>query len=122
MKRDMGLVRSILLEIEQQEAGYVQYSSDIKKYAKDEINYHIYIMLQAGLLAGNSIESQASFIPRDFAGIHLTWQGHEFLESARDETRWEKAMNMVKSQGGSVTIGVLTQLLSSLMKEALGFH
>jgi len=50
----------------------------------------------------------------------LTWAGHEFAEAARDDTRWKNAMGLVKDKGGSVTIGVLTQLLISLMKSTSG--
>jgi hypothetical protein len=46
----------------------------------------------------------------------LTWQGHEFAEAARDETRWKKAMGMVADKGGSITLAVLQQLLISLMR------
>jgi hypothetical protein len=51
---------------------------------------------------------------------NLTWAGHEFADAARDETRWKKAMGFVKEKGGAVTIGVLTQLLISLMRGAFG--
>ena len=52
--------------------------------------------------------------------VNLTWEGHEFAEAARDETRWEKAMGIVTEKGGAITIDVLKNLLSSLMKAALG--
>ncbi len=52
----------------------------------------------------------------------LTWEGHEFSEAARDDTRWNKAMTVVKEQGGSITLGVLKQLLVSLMRNAFGLE
>lgn len=121
MKRDINLVRAILMEVEQQEAVDVQGGIHISNYPSDVINYHVYIMEQGGLLSGTALKSQASIIPR-FVGICLTWQGHEFLDAARDETRWRKAINIVQNQGNSVTVGVLIQLLSSLMKSSFGLH
>ena len=51
----------------------------------------------------------------------LTMEGHDFLESARDESRWNKAMKTVSEKGGgAISIGVLVQLLSALMKQQLG--
>jgi hypothetical protein len=50
----------------------------------------------------------------------LTWAGHEFADSARDEKRWRQAMGMVQGKGGSVTLSVLTDLLITLAKNALG--
>lgn len=121
MKRDIDLVRAILMEVEQQKAVDGQSGIHISNYSPDVINYHIYIMEQGGLLSGTALKTQASIIPR-FVNVCLTWQGHEFLDAARDETRWRKARNMVQNQGNSVTIGVLIQLLSSLMKSSFGLH
>jgi hypothetical protein len=50
----------------------------------------------------------------------LTWQRHEFLEAAREEGRWRKAMVIVRQKGGDVTLDVLMQLLTQLMKNTLG--
>lgn len=121
MQRDINLVRAILIEVEQQESIDVQGEIHVSNYSQDVINYHIYIMEQGGLLSGTALKNQSSIIPR-FVGVCLTWQGHEFLDAARDETRWKKAINMVQNHGNSVTIGVLIQLLSSLMKSSFGLH
>jgi Hypothetical protein (DUF2513) len=51
----------------------------------------------------------------------LTMAGHNFLEAANDETLWNKAMKTVSGKGGNVTVGVLTQLLSTLLKQSFGF-
>jgi Hypothetical protein (DUF2513) len=50
----------------------------------------------------------------------MTWKGHEFLDSARDESIWKETMGLVQEKGGSVAIGVLTQLLSSVAKQHFG--
>jgi hypothetical protein len=119
MKRDMDLVRDILMEVERQETVDVQGGIHVARCSPDTITYHIYIMEQGGLLSGIALKNQANIIPH-FSGVCLTWQGHEFLDAARNETRWKKAMTMVQRQGGSVTVGVLIQLLSSLMKSSFG--
>ena len=119
MKRDMNLIRSILLEIEKHcetQASKIH----IPDCSQDLINYHIYILVQGDLLLGVPIRDQRSTIPRDFVGLHLTWNGHEFLDAARDATHWKKAMNIVEEKGGSVTVGVLVQILASLLKLKFG--
>ena len=45
-------------------------------------------------------------------------EGHDFLEAAQDETLWQKAMTKVNKKGGAVTVGVLTQILSALVKQS----
>ncbi len=120
MQRNMHLVRSILMEIEKQDAGYTDNIIQIPEYPQNLINYHLYIMIQSKLLSGSPSKTQASPITHSFSGLQLTWQGHEFLDAARDETRWKSAMSTVQEKSGSVTVGVLIQLLSSLMKHSLG--
>jgi hypothetical protein len=36
------------------------------------------------------------------------------------ETLWKKAMKKVNEKGGNVTVGVLTQILSTLLKQSFG--
>lgn len=45
--------------------------------------------------------------------------GHDFIDTARDENQWKKAMTTVNEKG-AVTIGVLIQILSALMKQSFG--
>lgn len=76
-------------------------------------------MIQAGLATGSDVTSMGSNGPKAILST-LTWAGHEFADAARDEARWGKAMVIVQEKGGSVTLSVLTQLLTALMKGALG--
>jgi hypothetical protein len=50
----------------------------------------------------------------------LTWSGHEFLDNARNESIWKETMKTVKEKGGSVGIGILTQVLTSVAKQQFG--
>jgi hypothetical protein len=47
-------------------------------------------------------------------------EGHDFLEAAQDETLWQKAMATVNEKSGAVTVGVLIQILSALVKQSFG--
>lgn len=119
MKRDMELVRKIVFAIENYPSGYAPKSLIIDDYTDEQISYHVYIMSKAGLVEGLDVTNSNSTSPQAIAR-NLTWQGHEFAEAARDDTRWNEAMKIVKEKGGTVTIGVLTQLLSALMKNSFG--
>ena len=119
MQRDMNLVRQILLKIEEHEHGRAQRSLDIADYSEDQIGYHVYIMIEGGLLEGADVTQMGS---KTFEAIptRLTWAGHEFLDAARDDSRWNRALQTARDQAGSVTIGVMTQLLTAMMKQSLG--
>ncbi len=58
--------------------------------------------------------------PNGAAAIRLTWKGHEFLDAARNNTVWRKALAHVKKAGVAVTLPVLEDLLKKAAKDLLG--
>ena len=119
MKRDMDLIRKIVLTLEEAPTGYAPENLQIEGYTDEQIGYHAYLMIDAGLATGGHTDISGASSPFGFLN-NLTWAGHEFAEASRDETRWKKAMGIVQDKGGSVTVSVLTQLLTTLMKKTLG--
>ncbi|MEO0011947.1 MAG: hypothetical protein RLZZ535_336, partial [Cyanobacteriota bacterium] len=95
------------------------YKLDIGQLDFAEVCEHILLLGDAGLTKvqelGRTYEGSAGV-----AIDRLTMNGHDFLEAAKNDTIWNKAMNTVKEKGGSVTLGVLTQLLSTLAKQHFG--
>lgn len=49
MKRDMDLIRLILLKLE----GKENVNSDLAEYTKNQVNYHKALLLEAGLAEGS---------------------------------------------------------------------
>jgi uncharacterized protein DUF2513 len=119
VKRDMGLVRKLVLAIDDNPTGFAPKDFGLEGYNKEEIGYHLYIMMEAGLIRGAAVTTHGSKSPEAIA-TGLTWAGHEFADAARDPGRWEKAMQVTKEKAGSVTLDVLVKLLTSLMTSAIG--
>lgn len=120
MQRDMELIRKIALTIEASSTGYAPDRLEIDgEYTSEQIGYHAHLMMQAGLATGTDITTLGGSSPAAMLQS-LTWTGHEFVEAARDDTRWKKAMGVVKDKGGSVTLSVLVQLLTEMMRKSLG--
>jgi hypothetical protein len=119
MKRDMELVRKILLGMEEHPHGFAPGDFKLGEYSDEQVGYHVHIMVQAGLLCGHDVTPLGSRSPQ-VRPTSLTWEGHEFLDAARDATRWAKVMKKVKDVGGAVTIAVLQDLLVQRMKGDLG--
>jgi hypothetical protein len=46
----------------------------------------------------------------------LTWEGHEFLEAARDEKRWKKVVTDIVKKTGSLSYELLKAWLIQVMK------
>ena len=105
--------------VEDSEMGYGPNPLRIDGYSDDVVGYHSYLLVDAGYAKGNIVSVVGSSSPEGHI-FYLTWEGHEFADAAREEKRWKKAMGMVKEKGGSVSMEVLTQLLTSLAKIAIG--
>jgi hypothetical protein len=121
MKRDMNLVRTIVLALEDSPAGFPPQNFGVEGYSKEVVRYHIYIMMEAGLVRGADVTTRGSKSPEAIA-TGLTWSGHEFADVARDLKRWQKAMELTKEKAGSITLDVLVRLLTSLVSSALGLQ
>jgi len=119
MKREMDLIRKMILALEEAPSGFAPQDLHVDGYSPEQIGYHAHLMIEEGLAKGTSTTHLRSSSPAAIVRS-LTWAGHEFADAARDEARWKKAMGMVKEKTGSVSIAVLTQLLTGLMKGALG--
>ena len=116
MKRDMDLIREILLALESdQQVGNEQL---IEGYSGAEVNYHAGLLIEAGLADGLGTGYMKSDY-RTFLLKRLTWEGHEFLEKARDPGRWAKAKAAMISAGG-FSLPIMQELLGAMMKKQLG--
>jgi hypothetical protein len=119
VRRDLELIRKMVLAVEDASSGWAPHPLRIDGYADARVGYHAYLLVDAGLAQGQDASTFESEGPEWYITC-LTWAGHEFADASRDETRWKSAMGDVREKAGSVTLGVLTQLLTVLMKSALG--
>jgi len=115
MKRDMDLVRKILLTIEESPHGFFNEFPTIQGYSGEQVGYHSYLMIQAGLIEGADATTMDSESPEAIPTC-LTWQGHEFLDACRNESVWTKAKEKIKSIGGEVPLDVLKTVLIEILK------
>ena len=118
MKRDMDLVRAILLAVEEHDHGFAPDELEIDGYTQEQIAYHASIMIDGGLVEGIDQTTGGSESP-EAAIRHLTWAGHDFIAAAREPTRWNQAKEAVKKVGGA-TFAVWTAVLTELVKKNLG--
>lgn len=113
----MELVRLLLLRVEGEE------EVDLSEYSEQQQGYHLHKMRDAGLVTCNVIQDvmgEYHVSPAILNHAELTWEGHDFLDVARSQTIWKKAMTKVKATTGTVTFDVLKALLTALAKEGLG--
>ena len=118
MKRDMDLIRSILIMLEDApfDGGPLRIARKMPDHPPDEISYHVMLLHEAGLIHAFN-RSGGEFVLWEPA--YITWQGHEFLEAAKDDTRWNRAKSQFKEKGVPMVFDVLKSLLVSYAKQAL---
>lgn len=122
MKRDMELVRAILLALEAVTEGQrIPNPLTVEGYSEQAIGHHVYLMGQAGLLevaditAMDSLSSQA--LP-----IEITWAGHDFIDTMRSQEVWEQTKQALKAAGGggfSMLLGLGKQVAEGFIKKKL---
>jgi hypothetical protein len=120
MKRDMELVRAILLEVEK--TGPNGGQIEIADRSVEEVNYHIKRMDEAGLIHAVISKTilSGSTPPSPYRIMEMTWKGHDFLDAARDTGVWRKALSRIGGAVGSATLDVLMAALADEAKRQLG--
>jgi hypothetical protein len=114
MKRDMDLIRTMLLEVEKSSSPS-GCRIEMPGYGREDLYYNAMLAREAGCI-------DAKFLPNstEFHVLRLTYAGHEFLDAARNDTLWAKAKEIVTKQTGTLTLEALKIALSTLIKNALG--
>lgn len=114
MKRDLELVRRILLQLEEggDEAGPSGWSG----FGGDElaaIHYHVRLLHDAGLIEADEL------VPGQWWPERMTWAGHEFLDAARNDEIWSEVKDRVERGVGSAPFSIFHELLIRRNRERL---
>lgn len=112
MKRDMDLVREILLAVE---AAPLNIDGSLTLEGRDHrvVAEHVRLLLDAGYLSTARVQYVAG--KRMDLGLALSWAGHEFLETIRDPQIWMTAKSGA-TKLGSWSLSVLAELAKAAIK------
>jgi hypothetical protein len=124
MKRDMDLVRALLLKLESipTEPGgvYVLEPEDedvsVEGYRADQIGYHLSLLREIGSI---ECSGQQPMLGITFGG--LTWAGHDYLDAVRDPKVWQQAKEGAEAAGG-FTVDILKDLAKGFIKTQVKKH
>jgi hypothetical protein len=118
MQRNMDLVRIILMRLEDSPSAEAARPLSFAGFTPEEVGYHAYIMMEDGLIKGTDITSTASKGPAAMPRA-LTSKGHDFLDLARDQKRWNQAKAIIGKVGSAPT-AVWMKVLNDLLLKELG--
>jgi hypothetical protein len=116
MKRDMNLVRDLLLEIEKHPGmnRVSQHQFEPGDFGITEENFetvafHLDLMIEAGLVLGRS-DMRMPIVSG------LTWSGAEFLDAVRDSGTWKKTKEGA-GKVGNWGLSFMLDLAKAIAKE-----
>ncbi len=121
MKRDMDLVRELMLKLENiplATGDNVHILPDspvilVTGYNSDQISYHLELIEQAGFL--NPVCSRSA-VGIMFHG--LSWTGHDFLDSVRSPDVWVKTKEVAAAAGG-FTIDIIIMAAKTYLQNTV---
>jgi hypothetical protein len=120
MRRDLDLIRDLMLKLEAidiRPGTLVMLSpADIavEGHTRDEIDAHLQMIYDAGYAVGDGMMQSG-----DWTFRRLSPDGHDFLDSVRDQTIWSKTKAGVATAGG-FTLAVVGELAKAYIKQRLG--
>lgn len=124
MKRDPDLIREILLRVEEAPYGTVR-SHDpalllFGGHADEPtVAHHMLLLEEGGYLDASIRNHPESAGPVSGVALRLTWEGHDFLDAARDEGRWEKAKEITREKSGALSFEAVKTVVAELAKIGL---
>lgn len=118
MQRDWDFTRELLTEIEEEVDTY-------KKYNKSELAekylQHIRMLNDGGFTTGitakKTVGGHWQFMQNN---PHLTWVGHDLLNTLRSQTVWEKIKQRSQETGIDLTTDSIKALGAWAMKTIIG--
>ena len=123
MKRDLDLVRELLLKIEGGQSVFdtissedavimgVEISAPMTQTEADNLRGHLDLLDEAGLIVSDGVLGGGTYhISR------ITWEGYEYLDSVRDPETWRKT-----KEGASVvknwSVETIKEIAKGLVKK-----
>ena len=120
MKRDLDLMRDMMLRIEEETAGlrFLRRDSFLDICAdKDVISYHLRILVEAGFIDAQDVSSNEG---EDYAVHGLTYAGCDYLDSVRSSSVWSQVKERLKKIGGIASTEIIKKVADSIAASQLG--
>lgn len=121
-KRDMGMIRSLLLEIEGGSVAFNVRSARIAEAMGEDpsealpddeahkLEMHLSMLAEAKLIIGKPASGGLWHVER------ITWEGYEFLETVRDGEIWKRTKSAAEKIGNS-SIAMVWELAKAYGKQ-----
>jgi len=101
MKRDLELIRKILINVQNGDKNAL-----VEGYDEDAIKYHEGLVVEAGLVEGSVLRNNmaSTEIPVVVMIKKLTWEGHDFVDAIEDNENWAKVKAFIGEAGKQISL------------------
>lgn len=122
MKRDLDLIRNLLIYIE----NHVDFDSEDWHFSYDypdrkALGYALKLMRQKGLIEAKVLEDSMTQFEDGHYDVVITWDGADFLDTVRDDEIWRKTKEGAKEAGG-FTFDLVKALAKGFVKKNIEKH
>ena len=120
MKRNLDLVRTLLLKIEEHNCSepIVSRSIEVEGHNEVEIGLHLNAMADAGFLVIEGYRTETGRLIETAIIFDLTWKGHEYLDTIRDPAIWKKTKEL-SQKSGNAAFEFSIEIAKAVAKQAL---
>lgn len=123
MKRDLDLIRKIMLIVENEPSDSVN-RIDVSeivnrledKYDEATVFYHFQLLNDSNFITGISCNTIGH---NDYIIERLTSDGCDYLDNVRNEKVWNKTVEKLKSYGGGAALNIVSNVAGAILKEML---
>lgn len=123
MELNVDCMRAIMLEIEKQPLNSTLRPKTLKEslpdFESDDIDYAILKLNEAGFINATIPHYDNGYCILSIES--LTYNGHQFLETIRDNKVWRKTKNIC-GKIGSFAIDVITKVASGVISDLIKSH
>lgn len=124
MKRDLDLIRKILMEIEASPTDSLSIYDIFEKYNADSeiVYYQVTLLNEAGLIKLKGLTVVLTPDSRKYDGFkisRLTLSGHNYLDAIRTDKIWDATKKQLLKAGGTVSFELVTKVATKLIEKLL---
>ena len=124
MKRNLDLIREILIKAEEADGGISDCDLVNDKYTIAEVAFNVELMRERGLIEASIDHAGLNDKPYSVDIDRITWEGYDYLDAIRSRKVWEKARQAISAAVGDTSLSVVKEtcqmVAQSLIKQQLG--
>lgn len=124
MKRDLDLIRYILVTAESADRPITDSELVNAKHSLEKVAFHVELLADKGLVVSSVDYDGFGQAPLALELSRITWEGYDYLDAIRSDNVWAKAKDAISRSVGDTSLSVVKEtcqlVAKSLIRQQLG--